>query len=41
MPDETLVKITVSTPTKQQIDELRGSLSYTEYLLPLVEKDEG
>ena len=41
MPDESLVMISVSTQIKQQIDELKGRLSYTEYLLPLVDKDEG
>jgi len=41
MPDESLVMISVSTQIKQQIDELKGRLSYTEYLFPLVEKDEG
>ena len=41
MPDESLVMISVSTQIKQQIDELKGSLSYTEYLFPLVDKDEG
>ena len=41
MPDESLVMITVSLPTKQMIDELKGRLSYTEFLNPLVEKDEG
>ena len=42
MPEDTsLVMISVSTQIKQQIDELKGSLSYTEYLFPLVDKDEG
>jgi len=42
MPEETtLVKICISTQIKQQIDELKGSLTYTEYLFPLVDKDEG
>jgi hypothetical protein len=41
MPDESLVMISVSTQIKQQIDELKGRLSYTEYLFPLVDKDEG
>ena len=41
MPDESLVMITVSLSTKQMIDELKGRLSYTEFLNPLVEKDEG
>ena len=41
MPDESLVMISVSTQIKQQIDELKGSLSYTEFLNPLVDKDEG
>ena len=42
MPDEEpLVRIAVSTQIKKQIDELKGSLSYTEYLFPLVDKDEG
>ena len=40
MPDEPLVRISVSTQTKQLIDELKGGLSYTEFLNPLVdEKD--
>ena len=41
MPEDTLVKITVSLPTKQIIDELKCTLSYTEFLEPLVDKDEG
>ena len=42
MPEEsTLVMICISTQIKQQIDELKGSLSYTEFLNPLVDKDEG
>ena len=42
MPEDTsLVRIAVSTQIKQQIDELKGSLSYTNFLEPLVEKDEG
>jgi hypothetical protein len=41
MPEETYVMISVSTQTKQNLDEHRGTLSYTEYLKPLVEKDEG
>ena len=41
MPDESLVRIVVSTQIKQQIDELKGRLSYTEFLNPLVDKDEG
>ena len=41
MPDESLVRIAVSTQIKKQIDELKGRLSYTEYLFPLVDKDEG
>jgi len=41
MPDETLVKICISTQIKQQIDELKGRLSYTDFLEPLVDKDEG
>jgi len=42
MPEDTsLVMISVSTQIKQQIDELKGRLSYTEYLFPLVDKDEG
>ncbi len=41
MPEEAYVMITVSTQTKQNLDEHRGTLSYTEYLKPLVEKDEG
>jgi len=39
MPEETLVQISVSSQTKQQLDEQRGTLSYTEFLNPLVEKD--
>jgi hypothetical protein len=39
MPEDTLVKICISTQIKQQIDELKGSLSYTDFLEPLVEKD--
>tara|TARA_B110000495_G_C22376777_1_gene244225 strand:+ start:364 stop:501 length:138 start_codon:yes stop_codon:yes gene_type:complete len=39
MPEGTLVKIAVSVPTKQLMDKLKGSLTYTEFLLPLVEKD--
>ena len=41
MPEDTsLVKICISTQIRQQIDELKGSLSYTEFLEPLVdEKD--
>ena len=41
MPEKTYVMISVSTQTKQNLDEHRGTLSYTEYLKPLVEKDEG
>ena len=41
MPDETLVKICISTQIKQQIDKLKGRLSYTDFLEPLVDKDEG
>ena len=39
MPNEPLVMIPVSTQIKQRIDELKGRLTYTEYLEPLVEKD--
>ena len=39
MPKENDVTITVSTQTKQLIDEQRGTLSYTNFLEPLVEKD--
>jgi hypothetical protein len=41
MPDESLAMITVSMSTKQMIDELKGRLSYNDFLQPLVEKDEG
>jgi len=41
MPDESLVMISVSTQILKKLDELKGRLSYTEYLFPLVEKDEG
>mgnify|MGYP003389451259 FL=1 len=42
MPEDTsLVRIAISTQIKKQIDELKGSLSYTEFLNPLVDKDEG
>ena len=39
MPENDLVKITVSMSTKQLIDELKGSLSYNDFLEPIVEKD--
>jgi hypothetical protein len=39
MPEETYVTITVSLPTKQLIDEQKGSLSYNDFLEPLVEHD--
>ena len=39
MPEETFVLISVSSQTKQQLDEQRGTLSYTEFLIPIVEKD--
>ena len=38
MPEETLVCIVVSTQTKQLLDEQRGTLSYTEFLEPLVDR---
>ena len=41
MPEDNLVKITVSLPTKQLIDDQKGSLSYNDFLETLVEKDEG
>ena len=39
MPEENDVTITVSLPTKQLIDQQRGTLSYNDFLEPLVEKD--
>ena len=39
MPEDDSVKITVSMSTKQLIDELKGSLSYNDFLEPIVEKD--
>jgi hypothetical protein len=39
MPKENDVTITVSTQTKQLIDEQRGTLTYNDFLEPLVEKD--
>ena len=39
MPKENDVTITVSAQTKQLIDEQRGTLTYNDFLDPLVEKD--
>ena len=41
MPDEPLEMISVSTQILKKLDELKGRLSYTEFLEPLVDKDEG
>ena len=42
MPEDTsLVRIAISTQIKKQIDELKGSLSYEEFLSQIVDKDEG
>ena len=37
--DSQLVSITITLELKNLIDGLRGKLSYTQFLEPLVEKD--
>jgi hypothetical protein len=36
MPEETLVTIAISVPTKQLIDQLKVSLTYTQFIEKLI-----